>query len=305
MKKLTYRQRAILCTIGGFMLMTGGGFSASLSLFLIPVTTEYGFPQASFSTYLALMSWFGIISHPFLGRLFARFARYIRVITLIAAFYGFLCFFLLSRSSDLPHFYIAGAMLSMMLPVVGPSLGVTVISWWFTKGRSIAISCAAVGASIGSVFYSKVSGYVIEGYGWRAGYLICAVLIFAATALGALLIAPPPEYTGIKPDPGMENIPSGADAPKPADAVLPLRELIKNPTFRLICLVRRAPYLFLRKHYGGRYRCCSDRRRQHACHGPSTVHRFGSLRRAQLFSSKRICQYLFHDRRRDRTHCRR
>ena len=237
MNKLTYKQRAILCTIGGFMLMTGGGFSASLSLFLIPVTTEYGFPQASFSTYLALMSWFGIISHPFLGRLFARFARYIRVITLIAAFYGFLCFFLLSRSSDLPHFYIAGAMLSMMLPVVGPSLGVTVISWWFTKGRSIAISCAAVGASIGSVFYSKVSGYVIEGYGWRAGYLICAVLIFAATALGALLIAPPPEYTGIKPDPGMENIPSGADAPKPADAVLPLRELIKNPTFRLICLV--------------------------------------------------------------------
>lgn len=237
MNKLTYKQRAILCVIGGFMLMTGGGFSASLSLFLIPVTTEYGFSQASFSTYLALMSWFGILSHPFLGRLFARFAKHVRLITLFFAFYGFLCFFLLSRSSDLHQFYIVGAMMSMMLPVVGPSLGVTVVSWWFTKGRSIAISCVAIGASLGSVLYSKVSGYVIDGYGWRAGYLICAVLIFAATALGALLIAPPPEYTGNRPDPGMDDIPSGAGTREPSASVIPLRELIKNPTFRLICLV--------------------------------------------------------------------
>ena len=237
MNKLTYRQRAILCVIGGFMLTTGGGFSASLSLFLIPVTTEYGFSQASFSTYLALMSWFGIVSHPLLGRLFARYAKHIRLITLIAAFYGFLCFFLLSKSSALGQFYTVGSMISMLLPIAGPSLGMAVVSWWFTSGRSIAISCVAIGASVGTVFYAKVTEQVIQSYGWRAGYLSCAVMIFIVTAIGALLIAPPPEYTAQAAEISSEKSHSESDAPSTADSSVTLGELIKNPTFRLICLV--------------------------------------------------------------------
>ena len=223
--------------IGGFLLTTGGGFSASLSLFLIPVTTEYGFSQASFSVYLALMSWFAIFSHPLLGRIFARFARHIRLITLIAACYGFLCFFLFSKCSALYQFYIAGAMLSLLLPFVGSTLGMAVVSWWFTSGRSIAISFVAIGSSVGTVFYAKVVGYVIDSYGWHTGYLSCAILAFIITALAALLIAPPPEYTGLTPDRGDEKKSSGSDTPDSAASVITLRELIKDPKFRLICLV--------------------------------------------------------------------
>ena len=223
--------------IGGFLLTTGGGFSASLSLFLIPVTTEYGYSQASFSVYLALMSWFAIFTHPLLGRLFAKCARHIRLITFIAAVYGFLCFFLFSRCSGLYQFYIAGAMLSMLLPFVGSTLGMAVVSWWFTSGRSLAISFVAIGSSVGTVFYAKVVGYVIDSYGWHTGYLSCAILAFIITALAALLIAPPPEYTGLTPDHGNEKADSGSDTPEPSAYVITLRELIKDPRFRLICLV--------------------------------------------------------------------
>ena len=49
MKRLSYKQHAVLCVIGGFLITTGGGFSGALSLFLIPVTKELGFSQAAFS----------------------------------------------------------------------------------------------------------------------------------------------------------------------------------------------------------------------------------------------------------------
>ena len=231
MKRLSYKQHAVLCVIGGFLITTGGGFSGALSLFLIPVTKELGFSQASFSIYLSLMSWFGIVTHPIMGKVFARFSKRIRWIALAAAAYGFLCFFLLSRSTLLPQFYIVGAIISLLLPFTGSMLGTTVVSWWFKSGRSIAIAFVGVGASIGTVFFSKAASYVISAHGWRSGYLSVSIVIFAVMAAGALMIAPPPEYLGLTPEGGTQS----GSAADPGASVLSIREFAAMPSFRFLC----------------------------------------------------------------------
>ena len=247
MAKLTYRQRSVLCNIGGFLLTTGGGFAAGLSLFYLPITADLGFSRASLAGYLSLMSWAGVVTHPFMGRIFARFSRHIRLIGLIGAAYSLLCFFLLSRSTSLIHFYIAGAMMSLLLPFCGSMLGSTVVSWWFTKGRSVAIALVAVGSSIGTMIYSKIAGAAITSYGWRNSYLILGVFLMCIMILGAIMISPPPEYYGMKPE-AEDGLPekaaaepadasSGKNAPEAEkEAIISLKTLVRIPAFRLLCL---------------------------------------------------------------------
>ncbi|MBR3398115.1 MAG: MFS transporter [Lachnospiraceae bacterium] len=185
--------------IGAFLINTIGGMNGAISMFYLPVTGDLGFSQAEFAGYVSFMGIASILVQPLLGRLLVRFRKYVRVICLIAGIVGLLLFFLSARCSRLHQFYIVGALLSLFIPFFGILLGVSVVSAWFEKYKSIAVSIVTMGTSIGTVIYSQIANHFIRAHSWRIGFVSLGISGFAAVFAAFLLISPAPDVLGLHP----------------------------------------------------------------------------------------------------------
>lgn len=58
----------------------------------------------------------------------------------------------------------------------------SLLSRWFFKRRSMAISISATGGSLGPVFFAPFSAYLIEAFTWRAGFLVLGAILFFVVA---------------------------------------------------------------------------------------------------------------------------
>lgn len=240
-KPLSSGQRAVMTAVGAFLALTGAGFAGALSLFYLPVTEELGFTQTSFSAYMTIMSLCGIFSHPLEGRLMVRYGHSIRLIVLFGGVLGFLCYVLWSLSSSLWLFYLGGALMSFVLPIVSVQLAGSVVSQWFRSRRSVVLSLTTVGMSLGTVLYSQVARWFIDAFGWRSAYLAMGVLFLAVTAVSSLLISPPPEALGMEP--------YGRDEPRsvphPAASGMTLKQALHTPGFWLFSLAAALSSIYL------------------------------------------------------------
>ena len=198
-KNLSAKQRAWFSVFGAFLIATGSGIDAALSLFYLPVGTELGFEQTSFSLYISIMGLCGVVTMPLVGCLVSRHAGWVKLLGLLSGVLGAVCFCCLSLSHQLWHFYLCGLLMSLVMPVVSNVLGFSVIAHWFIKKRSFAISIVSVGCSVGMVLYAQVIRFVIDAIGWRWGYFTTGALVLSITCIGSLLLSAPPEHYGLKP----------------------------------------------------------------------------------------------------------
>jgi MFS family permease len=58
----------------------------------------------------------------------------------------------------------------------------SLLARWFFRRRSLAISIAATGGSIGPVLFAPFSAYIIEAFDWRTGFLVLGGIIFVVVA---------------------------------------------------------------------------------------------------------------------------
>lgn len=65
-----------------------------------------------------------------------------------------------------------------------------IVSQWFRKYRSLALSCVASGQSVGLLFWSTFSAYLIDTYGWRGGVLLIGGFLLHGLILASLLHTP-------------------------------------------------------------------------------------------------------------------
>lgn len=65
-----------------------------------------------------------------------------------------------------------------------------VVSQWFRKYRSLALSCVASGQSIGLLFWSTFTAYLMDAYGWRGGVLLIGGTLLHGIILSSLLYSP-------------------------------------------------------------------------------------------------------------------
>jgi len=211
--------------IGAFLVTTGTGMAGTLSLFYLPIMSDYGFTQASLAVYVSIMGLCSIVTHPTIGKLLARFSGKLRLIGILNGVVGFLIYLWLSQCVKLFQFYIGGMFLSILVPVVGGVYGSTVVTHWFAKKRSVAMAVVLIGISAGTVLYSQVCRYVIDNFGWHKGYLCVGIMMLIISTTGALLVSAPPANYGLKPY-GWEE-----QGDKPMMYGRTLKEARKTPCF--------------------------------------------------------------------------
>ena len=177
------------------------------------------------------------VAAPFVGRVIDRYGvkRVIFVGTLVTG----LAYALLSQMNNLWHFYLGYLLVGIGAAAMSVVPSSAVVSNWFDRKRGLAIGIMSSGLGLsGFVLAPLVGGYLIPSFGWRASYLVLAVLIWVVIIpLALLVMKEKPSDMGLYPD--------GAEAPEiarvsetatSASAGLTLTMALVTPAFWLIAV---------------------------------------------------------------------
>lgn len=182
-----------------------GGFAASteafpvLSIFLKPITEEFGWSRSTFTMPLTIGGILGsvaaLLTGPIVDRYGSRWA--------LAAAYGLLgvAFSLIALMENQWQYYgIQIVARSMNTGVITVAAAVIIPNWFITK-RGKAISLSNIGFPIGASLMPLYVQLLVSIWGWREAALGVGVMILVISALpSAFFIRRRPEDQGLFPD---------------------------------------------------------------------------------------------------------
>ena len=156
------------------------GSMASISVFLKPVSLEFGWTRGQTSFAYTVASFSSAAFGVMWGHVADKFGT--RWFGFVGAICMSLTLFLLSGMDSVFQFYLLyflfGAMGSALLfsPLYAN------VGFWFKENPGLALGLAASGGAIGQAFIPHISGILIESLGWKSAYMNLA-FIYIAIAL--------------------------------------------------------------------------------------------------------------------------
>ena len=162
------------------------GSMASISVFLKPVSLEFGWSrgQTSFAYTVASLSSavFGVLWGQVADKYGTKWFGFVGAICMS------LVLFALSSLDSIAQFYtlyfLFGAMGSALLfsPLYAN------VGFWFKENPGLALGLAASGGAIGQAFIPHLSGILIESSGWKLAYVNLAIIyIFISLPISFLI----------------------------------------------------------------------------------------------------------------------
>ena len=149
----------------------------TFGLFLIPVTQEFGWDRATFSSSLFVGHALAALAYPFLGRAIDRYGIRRVSLTLIVLFSLATASLSLTPPSAAVFIAMAGVC-GLLSAGQAPLPYAKAVSSWFDERRGLALGIAMTGIGIGATLVPQFARAVIAAYGWRAGYVALGALTF-------------------------------------------------------------------------------------------------------------------------------
>lgn len=193
-----------------------GAAVATLSMFVVPMTLEFGWSRTAISGAVSLGSLLGALSAPFIGPLFDRHGP--RALLVASAIVVSACCVALAGTQSLAWFYAAFA-LSRMTFSTPFDVGTTAaVANWFYRRRAAAMSLLATSIGIALAVIPFATQLIVVAHGWRAGWLALAAMVLVTGALPQwLLLVRKPEDIGLGLD-GASPKRDGAGRPAVGEA---------------------------------------------------------------------------------------
>ena len=191
---------------------------ATLSVFAVPMTREFGWSYGLFSGVVSLGGLCAIGVSPFVGRLVDRYGSGV-ILAITAAIVGG-CAFGLSLVSHAWAFYalyVPGRMAFASPLELGTT---TAINNWFIRRRPFALFLLTVCQSTGLAAMPLVADFLIGGWGWRNAWAWLGIFTLVVGIVPALLlVARRPEDMGLTADPRRDESRTlqRQPAPRPPD----------------------------------------------------------------------------------------
>ncbi len=215
---------------------------AVLSVFVIPMTEEFGWSRGLFSGAVSLGAVCGLVMSPFAGQLIDRYGSGV-IVAGCSAVVGACALGLatVTQAWSFYAIYVPGrAVFSSPL-----ELGTTAaISNWFIRRRPMALAWFGAVQGIGLGLLPLGAALFIAWLGWRSAWVSLGVFTLATGVLPPLLLmARRPEDMGLEPDPAVaaEQSKSPNSAPSPAtraavwrDTDYTVREALRTPAFWIL-----------------------------------------------------------------------
>ena len=194
---------ACLCFAG---FARQGPAVATLSIFIEPLTREFGWSRTALSGAASLGGVLAAIAAPLIGPVLDR--RGSRLVLCAAVLINGVLLMLLSLTPSLLVFYLlfCVARMNWAAPFELGLYGA--LNNWFVRRRALASSVVTLAQAAGLVAMPLIAQIAIVHDGWRAGWLVIGALTLLIGFVPAwLLLVRRPEDLGLLPD--------GAVAPKP------------------------------------------------------------------------------------------
>ena len=166
------------------------GTLASISVFLKPLALEFGWSRGQTSLSYTVISFSSAVFGVFWGYIADKYGT--RWFGIVAAIMMSLSLFLLSKQTNIYHFYgfyfLFGALGNAM--VTSPLFAN--VGFWFRNNPGLALGITAAGGAVGQGLIPYISGIIIETDGWRAAYYFMAIIYLAIAIPAALFIRESP-----------------------------------------------------------------------------------------------------------------
>ncbi len=204
---------------------------ATLSVFVGPMTAEFGWSRTELSGAVSLGGILAAITSPMLGSFLDRKGP--RTILLMAVLTTGITILLLSQINNLVAFYLLFCIARMNF--AGPfdlgTLGAVVN--WFVARRPLALSMSMLAQMAGLTLMPFIAFWAMDHGGWRAGWIAVGLTVLAAGFLPTwLLMVGRPEDLGLAPDTVNSGAATGRVAePEPS---FTRAEALATPTFWLL-----------------------------------------------------------------------
>jgi MFS family permease len=187
--------------------ITSGVALWGASVFVLPMTEEFGWSRASFFAAFTVRAAVSGIMAPVLGPVLDT-RHGARIMALVSAVVLTSSMMLLRYTDNLFEFIllfgVAGAIADLGS---GFTISAAIVPKWFVakRGRALGITIAGVGLGA-TVFPGSVTA-LVEGVGWRDAWLYLGVVTGSISFVLAMFVRARPEDMGLLPD--------GATAPSP------------------------------------------------------------------------------------------
>ena len=229
----------VIVAVAFFVVFSEGpSRSTILSLFIVPVTTEFGWSRTALTGAVALGGVAGSVVSPIVGPIVDR--RGPRGVIVIGAAITGLAVSGLAFVQSLWQFYIL-AICTRAFSSSAVMLGTNVVvANWFIRRRGRAMAISRLGTWVAMPFFLIVAQAIIAAYGWRtAWFAMGLVTLTVATVPPLLFIRRRPEDMGLTPDGLPLHSPArdgetGARAAPPLDVSWTLSEAIRTRTLWIL-----------------------------------------------------------------------
>lgn len=178
------------------MMASSGVLVFTFSVFMIPLTREFGLGRSVITGGITLGNLVGAICAPIIGNLIDRYG--LRVVMLPGIVLYSLAMAALSLNTGSVPLLISSIVLCQLTgSTCSPVPYSKAISLWFEENRGLALGIALTGVGLGTALVPQYATYLISHYGWRGGFvgmgIVTFVLMFPATAV---FVREPPAIAG-------------------------------------------------------------------------------------------------------------
>ena len=226
-----YGWRIVILAAVIYILVFGSTVS-SFSLYVVPVSAEFGLSRAEMNGAFVLINVGSAIWAPFIGRALDRFPlKQILGVSALLIGAGFI-------TLSLSHWI----WLSMMALAIGIAIGLdgaamltmtVLVARWFKVHRARAMTLAVTGQAMGKVIVPVPTVLLMEAFGWRTALFVTGLVLIIFLMLVAILVRERPRPGELEPGAMDESADRAA-----AVAELPasVGYFLKMPQFWLIAV---------------------------------------------------------------------
>jgi MFS transporter, OFA family, oxalate/formate antiporter len=232
-----------------------GGAVATLSIFVEPMTRQFGWSRTALSGAVSLGGVLAALLSPMIGRMLDRSGA--RLVLCLAVVTTGVANILLSLTTSLSMFYLLFCVARTNF--AGPfDLGIYgAVNNWFISRRAFATAIATIAQMAGLVILPLIAQTAILHSGWRAGWLAVGIAVLMIGFIPSLLfMVRRPEDLDLSPDRATVR---QVVRTTPAETNFTRAQALRTPSFWLLCLftlfaypvqagvsLHQAPYLIER-----------------------------------------------------------
>jgi sugar phosphate permease len=216
-----------------------GGAVATLSIFVEPMTRDFGWSRTLLSGAVSLGGLLAAFASPRLGRILDR--RGARLVLCLAVLLTGAATMLLSLIHSLLAFYALFCIARMNF--AGPfDLGIYgAVNSWFVARRAMATAIATVAQMVGLMALPLIAQAAILHGGWRAGWLAVGIAVLVVGFVPCwLLLVREPEDVGLTPD--RRVVAGSAMAAARSEPIFTRSQALRTSAFWLLSLFTLLAY---------------------------------------------------------------